>query len=40
VLKPGMTGVAKIYVEWSHVGIVFTRDVVRFILIEISPWWL
>jgi putative peptide zinc metalloprotease protein len=39
-LKPGMTGVAKISVEWSHVGIVFTRDVVRFILIELSPWWL
>jgi putative peptide zinc metalloprotease protein len=31
ILKPGMTGVAKIYCGMSFVGNIFTRDLVRFI---------
>jgi putative peptide zinc metalloprotease protein len=37
LLKPGMTGVAKIYCGMSFVGNIFTRDLVRFIRTE---FWL
>jgi len=37
LLKPGMTGVAKIYCGMSNVGTIFTRDLVRFIRTE---FWL
>jgi multidrug efflux pump subunit AcrA (membrane-fusion protein) len=37
VLKPGMTGVAKIYCGMSFVANVLTRDIVRFIRTE---FWL
>jgi multidrug efflux pump subunit AcrA (membrane-fusion protein) len=37
ILKPGMTGVAKIYCGMSFVGNIFTRDLVRFIRTE---FWL
>jgi len=37
LLKPGMTGVAKIYCGMSFVGNILTRDLVRFIRTE---FWL
>jgi multidrug resistance efflux pump len=37
VLKPGMTGVAKIYCGMSFVANIFTRDLVRFVRTE---FWL
>jgi putative peptide zinc metalloprotease protein len=37
ILKPGMTGVAKIYCGMSFVGNILTRDLVRFIRTE---FWL
>jgi multidrug resistance efflux pump len=37
ILKPGMTGVAKIYCGMSFVGNILTRDIVRFIRTE---FWL
>jgi putative peptide zinc metalloprotease protein len=37
LLKPGMTGVAKIYCGMSFVGHIFTRDIIRFIRTE---FWL
>ncbi len=37
LLKPGMTGVAKIYCGMSFVGNILTRDIVRFIRTE---FWL
>ena len=37
LLKPGMTGIAKIYSGWTVVGHVLTRDIIRFIRTE---FWL
>jgi multidrug efflux pump subunit AcrA (membrane-fusion protein) len=37
LLKPGMTGVAKIYCGMSFVANILTRDLVRFIRTE---FWL
>jgi multidrug resistance efflux pump len=37
LLKPGMTGIAKIYSGWTIVAHVLTRDIVRFIRTE---FWL
>lgn len=37
-LKSGMTGSAKIDGGWSFAGIVFTRALMRFLLIEVWSW--
>ena len=36
-LKPGMTGIAKIYCGWTVIAHVFSRDIIRFIRTE---FWL
>jgi multidrug resistance efflux pump len=37
LLKPGMTGIAKVYCGWTVVGHVLSRDIVRFVRTE---FWL
>lgn len=37
-LKSGMTGSAKVDGGWSFAGIVFTRALMRFVLIEVWSW--
>ncbi len=37
ILKPGMTGIAKIYCGWTVIAHVLSRDIIRFIRIE---FWL
>ncbi len=37
ILKPGMTGIAKIYCGWTVVAHVLSRDIIRFIRTE---FWL
>ena len=37
-LKPGLTGNAKIRAGWQPVFIVFSRALVRFVMVEIWSW--
>ncbi len=37
-LKPGLTGNAKIAAGWEPAGLVFTRAVLRFVMVELWSW--
>jgi multidrug efflux pump subunit AcrA (membrane-fusion protein) len=37
-LKPGMTGNGKVAAGWSVVGLVFTRAIARFVMVELWSW--
>lgn len=37
-LKPGLTGNAKVAAGWEPAGLVFTRAIVRFVLVELWSW--
>lgn len=37
-LKPGMTGNAKVSAGWSFFGLVFTRSITRFVMVELWSW--
>lgn len=37
-LKPGLTGNAKIEAGWEPAGLVFTRAILRFIMVELWSW--
>ena len=38
ILRPGLTGNAKVSAGWQPVGIVFTRALVRFFMVEMWSW--